>query len=82
MDVIHYNKHYPSQEKLKKQNLEFLLKKVKEIFKFILKKNFGKDSACLNEARKHYYSARIQYNKKLIKDPSWVKIVIKQDWIN
>lgn len=65
-------------EQISKHRRKMLIKFFKYIYTFII----GMDKWHIHRAMINYYASRIQYDKRILKDNDWRKMVLVNDWIN
>lgn len=77
-----YRTYRYTEKELKRQNLQFRKLRFYKIVKYIGTKLLNYDKWHIYRAYVDYYSAKIKYNKRLIRDKEWVEMVLINNWIN
>ena len=77
-----YRKYRFSNEQLKRNIKNDRLKMLVKFVKFIFTRLICNDKWHIHRASINYFSNKIKYNKRLIFEKKWVKMVLINDWIN
>ena len=77
-----YKKHRFSSEELADRVQSYVSSLIEKSSLCIGKRLNDDDRWRMDKAYTHYYLNRIEYDLRLIKDPDWRKLVLRDDWIN
>ncbi|MDD4969935.1 MAG: glycosyltransferase [Paludibacter sp.] len=77
-----FRKHDYATVELKKNIIKFRKLKIQKYLKYFILYVLQHDKWRVNRAWVDYYKHRMLYDKKLLTDKEWVKMVLINDWIN
>jgi glycosyltransferase involved in cell wall biosynthesis/MoaA/NifB/PqqE/SkfB family radical SAM enzyme len=77
-----YKKHRFSGEQLAERVREYVSHLIERSSLCVNKRLNGDVSWRLDKAKTHYYLNRIEYDIRLMNDPAWRELVLRDDWIN
>ena len=77
-----YRKHTYTRRQLSRRIVAHAKNVVAQSLKYAIKRLLGRPSWRLNRARVDYYRNRIRYDRRLIKDEGWRRLVLKSDWLS
>ena len=77
-----YKRERYSAEELRRLNISFAGKELTKFFKYLAQYCSGKDKWHVSRAYVDYYKSRIKYNRRLISDPEWRDLALKDNWID